>query len=189
METNNYNLNLEPKRLNFPLGLIGAILGAALGGVVWYAIGRMGYVASLAGILTAFLSIEAFRRLAKGIDQKAVIICVVLSFIAIIAAHWLLHITAIRDELEKFSITFANQVTFKELNDALIKTVKEDSQARMEFLKSLAMGLVFAAIGCFSYAFKINKDIKAERARKNQTDTVINPVNLPESNDIQDKRL
>jgi|GEM_PF-4052107 len=155
-QRNNGSLNLDVKKINFPLGLIGAIIGVLLGGVIWFAIAKLGYIAGLAGFLIVFLSIEGFKRLGKGIDTKALIICIILSFIMIFLAQWTYYVVDTKEVYSEWGIT----LTFQETNDLIIEVLKDNSEIRTDFIKDLAIGYGLSILCSFSYIKNLKKETK-----------------------------
>ena len=78
-----YRRNATPEitRENFLLGIIGAIGGAALGGLSIVLLGRLGFISALSGMLIAFLTIGGYKLLGKGMSTKGIIVCIALMLI------------------------------------------------------------------------------------------------------------
>lgn len=74
---------------NVFLGIVGAILGAAIGGIAWIAIGKLGYIAGLAGYLMMYLAIRGYRKLSGFLDKKGQIISLVIALLMIFFANYL----------------------------------------------------------------------------------------------------
>lgn len=74
---------------NVFLGIIGAILGAAIGGIAWIVIGKLGYIAGIAGYLMMYLAIRGYRKLSGFLDKKGQIISLVIALIMIFFANYL----------------------------------------------------------------------------------------------------
>ena len=62
METSNY---LEVHKTYRGRGVIGALLGALLGGVLWAAIGSLGIISGWIGILIVFFAMTGYRILQR----------------------------------------------------------------------------------------------------------------------------
>ena len=108
MSTQMENLVTEDweKKENLPLGLIGAVIGILLGSVLWVLIGQIGFIAGIAGYAIVFCGMKGYQLLGKKLSKTGIIICIVLSFLAIIGAEVVsLGITAYRELSEYYSLT------------------------------------------------------------------------------------
>ncbi len=77
----------QEQRDNLPLGTIGALLGVLLGMVLWVVIGQIGFIAGIAGYAIVFCSMKGYEMLGKGLSKAGIVICIILSFLAVIAAE------------------------------------------------------------------------------------------------------
>ena len=75
-----YRQNATPEvtQENFLLGILGAIGGAFLGGLSIVLLGRLGIIASLSGVLIAFLTVGGYKLLGKTLSTKGFIVCIIL---------------------------------------------------------------------------------------------------------------
>lgn len=143
-----YTENLEAgspemkKTENFAMGLVGALIGAALGAASIIGLGQLGYIASISGVILAFCTLKGYELLAKGISTKGIIVCAVLMLATPFLADYLnLGITLYR-ELSPYGATFADCME-------LLPIALEDSEARGEYLKNLGMLYLFVVLGGF----------------------------------------
>lgn len=79
------------KESNLLLGIIGSILGAALGGVLWIVIGKLGFIAGIAGSIMMIFSIKGYRRFSGLLDKKGKILSIVITFVMILVAQYMLY--------------------------------------------------------------------------------------------------
>lgn len=89
----------EQSAINRGAGLVGALLGALLGGVAWVIIGLLGYVVGWIGILIICLAVTGYKKLAKGLDKIGVVCSVIVSLIVIVGAVYMVWVCAIYGEL------------------------------------------------------------------------------------------
>lgn len=73
------------------LGIIGALLGAALGGLAWTIIGALGYIIGWLGIFIVFLTYAGYTMLARKTDTVGLVISIVFSIIVIVPATYLVY--------------------------------------------------------------------------------------------------
>ncbi len=80
---------IEEPQGNILLGIVGAVIGAALGGLIWAVIGILGYIVGWVGVLTIVLSYGGYKLLARKGGALGVFISIVLSIAAIFAGHYM----------------------------------------------------------------------------------------------------
>ena len=96
-------ITTEPaKQENFAKGLIGALIGALVGGAAIFLLGKAEMVASFSGLVLAFLTFFLYEKMGGGLSKKGLIVCVLLIVVTPFLAYNLL---------------YANQITevFKEI--------------------------------------------------------------------------
>ena len=130
-------------------GFIGALIGAAIGAVLWAAVGIFGYIASVVGLVIAFLAGKGYD-LFKGRQGAAkvvvLILCVVLAVVAGNAGSyaWQIH-DVYEEETQGLS---AEEMNYVVSEAEFFELMIDDSEIRTGFLKDCGMGLFFAALGC-----------------------------------------
>lgn len=70
------------KQENVFTGIVGALLGAVLGGIVVVVLAQFGAVAPLAGLALGFLILMGYRLLGNVLSHRGIIICMVLLAVA-----------------------------------------------------------------------------------------------------------
>ena len=73
--------------INHGLGLLGAIGGAAIGGILWVVLYRAGYIAGLAGYLAVFLAMKSYEKLAGGLGRTGVILSTLTAVAVIVLSN------------------------------------------------------------------------------------------------------
>ena len=86
-------------RLNWITGIVGALVGVAIGVAAWVGIYQLGYIAGIAGFIMMICSIKGFELLGGGINIPAMILCVVIDLVAVYFAHKLAVTVSIMQEL------------------------------------------------------------------------------------------
>ncbi|MDF2539383.1 MAG: hypothetical protein K0S76_2404 [Herbinix sp.] len=76
---------------NLFLGILGAVLGAALGGVIWIVLGKIGIIAGLAGYAMMLFSIRGYRMFSGFLDKKGHVISLIIAFLMIYVANYTLY--------------------------------------------------------------------------------------------------
>lgn len=80
----------QAKQENLGKGLIGALIGAVIGGAAIFLLGKQGLISALAGFVLAFLTYFLYEKMAGGISKKGVILCTVLIAVVPFLAHHLI---------------------------------------------------------------------------------------------------
>lgn len=76
---------------NVLFGIIGAILGATLGGVIWIIVGKLGFVAGLAGYAMMFFALKGYRKFSGFLDKKGQIISFIIAILMIFMANYTMY--------------------------------------------------------------------------------------------------
>ena len=75
------------KKSNLVAGLVGAFVGSLIGCVLWVLIYRLGYIAGIAGAVTAICALRGYELLGGHLDRKGVIISTVMMLVMIFFAN------------------------------------------------------------------------------------------------------
>ena len=148
------NVQATPERERVLPGIFGALLFAMAGGVVWFLLYQLGYIASLSGLVAVICAAKGYTLFAKTKNES--VKCVVISLIAsvvVLAAAWYLCLAF--DVYSLYQESFAAgeveyTVTLVE-SLVLVPYFLEDPEVLVACLKDLGTGLLFAAIGFIYY--------------------------------------
>lgn len=69
------------------LGIIGAIIGASIGGVLWTVVGHLGYIVWITGFLAIYLAFHGYRLLAGKVSPLGAFLVFVISILVIVVAN------------------------------------------------------------------------------------------------------
>lgn len=143
----------EEKKSNLLLGIAGALLGALLGALVWAIVGAFGYIASIVGLLIAFLAAKGYDLLRgpQGIIKLIVLIfCVILAVsIGNAGAYlWAVHAGYTEAVSEMGPVEQQLVMSEAEYLRSVLPELVNDPQIQQEFLKDMGVGLLFAVVGC-----------------------------------------
>ncbi len=138
---------------NVLAGIVGAFLFSLAGGIVWFVLYQIGFLAAISGIIGVVCAIKGYAIFGKRESVKGVIISTVLAFLVIVAA-WYLCLSY--DVYKAYQDGFANgevdfTLTFAESVRAGYLFLVEDAEIAIDYLKDLAIGLIFCVIGAFGY--------------------------------------
>lgn len=100
---------VQPVRENILLGIIGAVLGVLLGAALWVFFGRIGFIAGIAGYAIVFCGMKGYELLGGHLSKGGIILCIILSFLAILAAEFVSLGITVHSELgEMYSLSMAD---------------------------------------------------------------------------------
>lgn len=87
------------------LGVLGAIIGATLGGILWVFLGLLGYISGLAGLVMIFLAIGGYSLLSGNLDLKGKIISVTIAILMVFVANYTKYVFGICRSNNSWSFT------------------------------------------------------------------------------------
>lgn len=135
------------------LGIIGALVGALIGAVLWALLGIAGYIASIVGFAIAFLAGKGYDLLGGkpgAIKLITLIVCVILAVVAgnLGSEIYWLH-DLYQEEVANLS---AGEIAVPESEflQLTIPMLWTEPDIRSTIAGNVAMGLVFAALGCWT---------------------------------------
>ena len=125
------------------LGILGALVGALLGGASIIGLSQLGYIASISGFILAFCTLKGYELLAKGRSTKGIVICVIFMLITPFVADLLDWAIMAYRELGAYGFTFVDCLL-------LMPEFLTDGTIPMgEYLKNLGMIYLFVVMGGF----------------------------------------
>ena len=142
----NNPLEIKPAE-NVVMGILGALVGAVLGGACIILLSQIGYIASISGFVLAFCTLKGYELLAKGMSTKGIVICLILMILTPFVADWLDWGILFMRELPEYGFSLLDWVLL------LPTLLAEDSELMGEYLKNLGMLYLFVVLGGF-YSLK-----------------------------------
>lgn len=135
----------------FPLlPILGALIGALLGAAAWMAVGIAGYMASIVGLLIAFLASKGYDLLGGKPGKMKIVTLVLCVILAVVLGNiggeiYSLH-TYYQEQAAQASGPIVSEAEFLQ---ATIPILWEESEVLGAVIKDMMVGFVFAALGCF----------------------------------------
>ena len=133
---------VEPvKPDNLVTGIVGALIGAALGAAAIILLSQLGFVASISGLILAVCTMKGYELLGGRLSTRGIIISILLILVTPYIADridWA--IVIVRDVPE---------VTFAEAFTAVPVLLEEGAIEMGDYVKNLLMIYGFAALGAF----------------------------------------
>ena len=164
--------SIETKE-NVLAGAVGAFLFSLAGGILWFVLYQIGYLAALSGLIGVICAVKGYTFFAKTKDESKT--CLILSSIiaiAVLAISWYLCVGY--DLYLAYQVWYAEGEVdylpnFFECVQVIPYYFEEDSALLVAYLKDLGFGLLFAILGVVSYLSsreKKRKRLAAEAAEK-----------------------
>lgn len=157
-----HEAEMAEQKGSYLMGFIGALIGAALGSVVWALLYYAGYIASLAGLVIGIFAEKGYRILKgrKGKIKVFILIVCILAGILLgtLAADWFTLFTMLKDGELPGLVT-------GDLMPMLIDMFKTDEDLCIATAKDILLGIVFAALGVFAILKKAVKEAKPTKVK------------------------
>lgn len=134
--------NVKAQKSHFAAGLIGAFLGSLIGCVLWILIYKLGYIAGIAGAVTAICAMKGYEMLGGHLDKKGVIGSVIIMLISIFLANKLAWSWEAYDALKDYGYTFFD--CYRVLGEIL-----EESALTGSYYGDLAIGYLLTIVCSF----------------------------------------
>lgn len=156
--------DVDQQEENVAAGIVGAFLFALAGGVLYFLLDLIGFVASLSGFVGIICAIKGYSIFAKKESTKGVVIAIVMTVLVLVVA-WYFGLSY--DVYERyqywyeigevdFTLTFAESVRCAYL-------FLGDLEVAVAYLLNLGLGLLFAAMGAYSSVKVALRRAKAQR--------------------------
>lgn len=125
-------------------GIIGAFLGSLIGVIVWVLIYKLGYIASLAGFISAICAFKGYELLGKCLDKRGVIISVIMAFVMIFFANQIAWAWELYDVFTEYGYGYS----FFDCYKILMPFISENGLTG-DFITELIIGYGLTVLGCF----------------------------------------
>ena len=139
---------------NYPLGIIGAMLGGLAGAVVWLIFSLLGRISFIAGILAGFGGVFGFKWLGKKITTPGIVLSIIISFIFLAAGMYI----AVGIDLYNAIQSWGYDVSFKEALEYLPDLLREDEEVRNAVIFDNIFGVIFFFLSAFLSAWQVKRD-------------------------------
>ena len=130
------------KRENIVTGIVGAIIGAALGAGSIILLNMLGYVASISGLILAICTLKGYELLGGKLSIKGVIVSLVLFLVTPYIADRLSWAIILTEELKTYDPSVSLGMVFQKLHELL-----EYFDLSGEFTGDLVKLYLFVALG------------------------------------------
>ena len=167
-------------RENVVAGIVGALLFALAGGVIWFVFYLLGFIVGISGLVGAICAIKGYSIFAKKESIKGIVISVVISLLIIVLAWYL---CLAYDVCEAYKAWY--EEGFVDYTISYFDAVRgayqflSDPEIGPAYFGDLAIGLVFCIIGGGSYVVNKIRGVKQQKA-------MAAPAAEPESENKED---
>jgi len=128
---------------NLIKGIIGAVIGAFLGTIVWVLIAQTGHMAYVGGLAIAVGVIKGYEILGHGMDKKGLIVSIGIIILTVYFAQYASYGFAFYNEMKKYDLKIDMFGTFKYY-------LKSPEVSRV-FHRDLAFGYLFTIVPTVYY--------------------------------------
>ena len=135
---------VKKDRENPLTGMIGALIGAAIGAGVIILLGKLGLVASVSGFILAVCTLKGYEILGRRIGKVGIVFCLILIAVTPYVADRLEWAIAIKNAYSDMGVSLVD--AFRVVPDF----IKEGAISVADYAKGLALIYLFAGIGAFS---------------------------------------
>lgn len=132
----------QGKSENVMTGVVGALIGAVLGGASIILLSQLGFVASISGVILAVCTLKGYELLGGRLSKRGIVIsCVLMAVMPYIADRldWAIVIAQ----------TFADEGVTLGMAFAAVHNVIAENDMVADYFSSLAMVYLFVVIGAF----------------------------------------
>ena len=164
---------------NIVAGIVGAFLFSLVGGILWFLIYQLGFIAGISGVIGAVCAIKGYTIFAKKESIKGIIISVVISLLVIVIAWYFCLAFDVYDAYKvwyetgesDFSLTYFEAVRVSHY-------FLFDPEVGPSYFGDLAIGLLFCIIGGASYVIT-----KIKNTKNKKSEPLVTPAesNTPET--------
>ena len=144
--------SLKPaaKKDNIVTGIVGALIGAAIGGGVILLLSRLGFIASISGLILAVCTLKGYELLGHKMTGRGLLICLILIAVTPYLADRIDWAIILLEEFPDQGITFADAFA------AVPDLVSEDIIPKVDYFKNLGFLYIFALVGAFGTLRDVN---------------------------------
>jgi hypothetical protein len=165
----NSNSSVMNEQENTLAGVVGAFLFALVGGILWFVLYQIGYLAAVSGLVGVICAVKGYTFFAKTKNEstKCLVISTIMTAIVLIIS-W--YFCVAYDIYYVYNEAFAAgeidfTYTFFEAVQVVPYMFLEDTEVLVAYLGDLGIGLLFAVVGVIYYLAQREKKMKAAAAR------------------------
>ncbi len=144
-------------------GALGALVGAALGSVVWAIILYAGYVASIVGLLIGWLAEKGYNLLHGKQGKGKVAILIIAIILGVVLGTIIPDVVVLSQMISSGELA---GFTAADIPFMIIQMLQLDKQYASATVSNILMGLLFAGLGVFALLIKAGKETTGTKFKK-----------------------
>lgn len=134
------------KNTSVAAGILGAFLGAMIGGVLWVVISQFNIIAGIVGFVIVYLAVKGYEFLGGRIDKKGIAAVVFISLLTVVLAEYIAYVIVVYQELSLYYVaTVWDSVVL------VFEFLKAGGEILNGFLINVGMGLLFTVMASFHF--------------------------------------
>ncbi len=138
-----------PKPENVVTGTIGALLGAAIGGLAIILLGRLGVISAISGVILAVCALKGYELLGGRLTKKGIAIAIVFMLVMPYVADRIDWAFAIQEQAQSEGLNW----TFGECFQVIPQLIEEDIIEASVYTENLVELYLFTALGVVASLF------------------------------------
>lgn len=165
------NTNPTLEKENTLAGIVGAFLFSLVGGILWFVLYQIGYLAAISGLIGVICAVKGYTFFAKVKHES--VKCIVISIITtviVLAISW--YFCVAYDIYLAYQEWYAaGEVDFTYTFFESVRVVPfffAEREILIAYLKDLGLGLLFAGLGVIYYLSIREKRLKKQASAKAQ---------------------
>ena len=132
-------------------GIVGAFLFSLAGGVLWYLLYQVGFLAGISGAVGVFAAVRGYSFFAKGQSIKGVVISIVIAVLVLVIAWYLCLATDVYNAHREWYETGMLDYRLSYFDAVKYSyTYLSDMEILKAYLRDLGVGLALCAVASFS---------------------------------------
>lgn len=158
-------------------GVVGAFLFSLVGGILWFVLYQIGYLAAISGLVGVICAVKGYTFFSKAKNEsvKCVVISTLMTVLTLVIS-W--YFCVAFDIYNVYNDLFASgEIDFTYTFFEAVQVVPfffAESEVLIAYLKDLGLGLLFAVLGVVYYLSIRERKMKALRAQETATAAIEN---------------
>lgn len=160
----NQTVSVNETKENVLFGVVGAFLFSLVGGILYFVLYQVGFIASLSGLVGVICAIKGYSFFAKKESVRGVVISIVMAALVLIIAWYACLSYDVYLAYEDWYA--AGEVDYMPTLGECVSVAYLFLADVPEYFRDLGLSLLLAAVGCGSYVVNMIKRTKAADAQK-----------------------
>ena len=141
-----------PANENVLAGIVGAFLFSLAGGIIWFVLYQIGFLAAISGIVGVVCAIKGYSIFGKRESVKGIVLSTIIAFLVIVLA-WYVCLSfdvylAYQEWYANGEVDYAPTIFESVANAHLFLA---EAEIALAYFKDLGIGLLFCVAGAFGY--------------------------------------